>query len=1655
MFVRMEKIFRHIYPLMPRIAAAMCAVMLAAVSVPAAFLHFAYDGPETLRPGDSFTLDVNVTFSEEFFDEYVGEPAPEIRLNIRVPDAAYLHNVTWATEVSACDWLAWHQSETNAYVLAHAWMHENVWAYTGQYTLATLHCYAQAPSYEPFFFETWYDDFYTEILIDGIDVLGDGDEEGDGIDEFVANVLDIYGYTLRADAPVRVPFHQTPIPVTIYIEHGSDDEDDEDKAQNITPHMYDRVRITLEHDEYDLTNIYRAFLPSFFTNIQAGVYTTNIIVSGQSVAFQVPYVEAECAPTNYVGPLAVFHFLPLNAETDVMCDMEIGVLDFITRVDCHGVIDLLGRAGNEADGMINAEFYIAGVNDLHLRLEPRNQRALVHSNLYMDVVVSYPSPHAILVDEVDLVLALNSAHFYCAGEESFSLATGLTSTTPHVTYHVDPSLSEASPTWPYGVEFTETNAQISLQLYWIESPVHLTNGMRLGTITLTPRRHGESGILLDESGVLRAGVMIDDLTAYAASWPFTCMVYSEEDAAQRVVELMRGDSGPAHVAPGTPIEYVVRTMGEAVTNASYSINWRYSPAHMQPYGDAITGEEILPDGSTAQVVRVTGEFFTAEAGTQELARLQFTAEHPGVAHLTPLHASITADTLCYFIHEGHNILGVPGIEGSGVGNIRTIVRNTYSIHCDVAPRRSMIAGANAPVYFSVRNPESNYFTHAEVRLQLYLDEVTPRAPVWELTPEAAAQAEELYNYIAEIPEENGDVRRVEARLGVRFAAPVATEMTIASLMCAVFDDEPDYMLLPPDDEDGETYGTAVRYNGVKLTDETGLRETVWRVIPNAVRIRVDDGNAPVILGEALPLTFHVDNPYRLPVSRVIISYEFDAGEAEIDTLSVMAGLNTQSADIRVNNSNEGEGYIIADIQLSAPTNATSFAVASCMLRPKMNTTMRLEPADASYWYDDMPEETPAVYDLHGINLLTTYGQMMDDVCPAWTRGVAWRPMPQVSFDDIYLMPGESAELDLLSEGEGLSNGSENKAYRWWAEGNTRVQIAFYDDIKTAYVHTPVGWSGEETFRIYCQEITASGGAVSRVGHATVRVVVEDSIISLPRTRFITATDYTWDNAVFTLNALSTSVYVRAEMARTGTEDWFPVTVRDDARGRKGTDLSFNGRGRVIWHTPSTPGEYKGRLILSHDERGSFTRTFTVKVLYPHVDSDGDRYVIMYNGEPLNIQDQTIRIRNGSHRDVLDIRVFRGPAGDGLVELDSIISDAGFRRIRLSGTLQLLQTDGPIGRLDIEGGRLEKLVVGRGGVGNIRVRNRWCREDGAFVDATEVGIGSMYVTGSVRTVSVKGGVIGGEEQEDGWELVVRRGNLGTVRVSPMSRRVRDFGEFECYIEAGEIWASIDVDGAIGRVIARGGDIGLPFSRDGGDVPQTIRAGQSIQRIRAQATRDTDAMELRGGAIRTSVYAGGDIGTIQSVGSGIYGEEIDIDEAPPAEDLPYGRIDVRARSLRAIISRPRIALFRDGPQIMDWFRVYRGGTLAAYIDVQTGVRRIRAQGGDASLVVYAPQYIHDLRVMRRGYRPFLDDNQRDFFGGLLVSSRICAAEELFRSENYSTYTLRLQSLRVDGLISHSWLGFIAPKIPLPFRYGGLHETEMWYTSDDLPSVIKMPK
>ena len=90
--------------------------------------------------------------------------------------------------------------------------------------------------------------------------------------------------------------------------------------------------------------------------------------------------------------------------------------------------------------------------------------------------------------------------------------------------------------------------------------------------------------------------------------------------------------------------------------------------------------------------------------------------------------------------------------------------------------------------------------------------------------------------------------------------------------------------------------------------------------------------------------------------------------------------------------------------------------------------------------------------------------------------------------------------------------------------------------------------------------------------------------------------------------------------------------------------------------------------------------FSVELVPPGLDSDGDVFFIVYKrwNTVRAYVDTVVNITDGTDSDTLTMNVYRGPQGNGRVDIDTISSDHGIKKIDLKGSVKVVRTHGPLG-----------------------------------------------------------------------------------------------------------------------------------------------------------------------------------------------------------------------------------------------------------------------------------------------------------------------------------------------------------------------------------------
>jgi len=1467
-----------------------------------------------------------------------------------------------------------------------------------------------------------------------VDILGDPEDPYDGGDEIALTIVNTPGYLLSlTPAHSIVPLAATSVAVTTAIRPASD---------AAVPYEHVRVELAYDPTVFALTDIaaLRASVPAFFNAIEIYCPAGSDVPPPQPGCVIITnrdegelYVDLWCAPTNYAGPLVEWHLLPQNIEDN--SELILGFADPVlySTVDRYGV-DLLGMWDDAEDGVEATDISVRYVDGLRLYLEPATPYGYVGSTTFARVMLANSVAAPVEYDYLDLEVFFDPALVACDSNAFRSTpalsVSGQLQTVSFTTNSFIPDPGRPDSLW---YPWTTTAARVQVELP--QALLVTQDVLCVGTFAFTPMTTGTVGFVRGDICVALDLNDIQDDNACGSGWPFALGVVNDAGTYRSVtVALERDNADSAPVKPGDCVSYNVVAYGDALVDATYDLRWIFDNASLVlQTGAGVTLDTLVVNDTTNTVLHVAG--MASTAATTCLARIQFTALKPGTLLFTPVSYALSAGEYCRVLESGLDVLGAPGVPGDGVNGTSITIANPELVALVFEPQRTLFAGVQAPVTLSLVNPHHTYWDTLAARIICDADSAILPASAWD------AQVQDVqplaFSSAITLVSNTQAAAYYDATLALQVAATTGST-TIATLPLIPTIDEVFWMYDTTTNARGQAV-TDARFGAMSVMDANAIGTSdlsKWTVYPHGASIWIGDHALPPVLGTNYTLTVRVSNPNGIALQRITFAYAFDAAVMEVAAPELQPGFSTNAGGIWISN-NSMDGYLCGELWCATVTTAREVAVLQVTIRPKLNQPLELLPE--SIYIGEEREIGMGLWTAQQLNVLELFDEFPEELCPAWHRGVVWLDIPQLAIDDQDLAAFEATVLEL---NDILQNGSTNKSYRWWIEGaQDHVNAMFSLPNQTLTLSSLDNWSGSVPFRLCCQELGSP-----YVGEVLFSVNVEGDndagdqlAIQVPRTEFITAIGSPFDECAFTILNATGAVMVTADVTGPGRTN--AILVRDDLSGASGLAMDIRGNGHVVWNTQGyAPGLYRGRIAVRYSaDSPAVSVAFIVDLFKPGQDDDGDTYFLQYKGPHRRaaiFTERAVNIVGGSDRDVLTMKVMRGPAGDGLVALDAIVSDHGMKKMQLAGMINAITLNGPLGTLAVNGGSIGQVTVTRGGIGAILIHTRWLKQDLVFADAVGI-IRGVTSAESIKTIMVVGGTIG---DPDAPALIrAAHGNIGSVSTVLKQRSYADTGdryyEVSC-ADGANICATIEAPcGAIGKVIANGGSIGSPA----GYPSCTLRAAGGIRIVRAIA--NVYDGEPLGGSIFAALAAGGAIGCVDALGGDITRSEImDPDDISDSEHLP---VRLAARSIKSLKALLRLSNY-DGSKIA------YGGTVHAVLDVQYGVDTITVVGGHASLLTsaaQAPSRIKSLLVRRVSYKEYPDDTAVTLRGGDLIASAISTADSrVYKSSTPGDYHGPLLKLDVDGAIRDSWIGFAnrpgaSTLLSTSFRYGSLVNSEIW--------------
>jgi len=1613
-----------------------------------------FSGPDKMiNPGEVFDVSLVAYFNES--ETAAWDHSPLLNISAIWPYGVYVTDCEWNNS----DWLFdvnnthFEQSTTSALFWAKATAKAGAISPGAELTIARLKCVGIEPEDDAFIYDVFtnyygvsnsnyidnlncdiiYTNNPTAMTYNGIDVLGDSDVEDDGLDEFPILVTEKPGYSLSVVPEQReVPFAVTSTDIDFVI-----------SGTEGAP-GFDHVRVVLDFDSSVLSNVSVEIIPDFFTSITVTALvgqTVACVTNGEgNVNCATSYVEqviAEgfCPVTNYGGLFAKAKMVPI--------DIGEAYLEFITEdidsgtvISKFGVVDLLGAVDDEDDGYIDAELIVRYAEGLCISFEPVEKVGIVGNPCSAKVILQKSIDSSIALDTININALFNSLQI---DSNSVYFTPGIQLQNNNVSYSFNIS---SNSTYEYenylSNNFRHADYSCELIANWSNAPLILTsNEFVLGVITFIPQVPGQTGFVYGNGAVEYSSADFSDENAWSVKWPATISVVTESETESHFfVEMLLNTNDLNSFKPGSELTLSVFAYGTA-SNVNYNLNWLFdsSVVELMPGSENVTAVNLaLNDGSSATALNLNGYSLNLFDATNKIAIIKLKALRAGDAILQPVIPETSSNNFCVMTDDSYNdILGSGDVAGDGVSEFRLVIEYAEDVFLDFNPAGMLYAGIATNIVLSVNNPLNSEWNEVSAEVEFEPEEIIALSNKWEILLDNNEIKSVEKNSIEKVFIPTGitnkygaEITNVTTIARIHFFTKnaVTNSKDIASIRMFALEDEPFW---------GYNIGTGmydyaytrVAYNGVLKINDDRIEENDWRVYPNGIGIWLSSPPNPPVLGTNYILNATVGNPHSFGISHIDLCWSFDAYQLEISSIKLLSGFSTNPpGGIWIDNNNDGDGYICAKLFSDKPVYDDVITPLEITINPKLNEIIEMIP-DEDVFPDDR-EISMGVWSIYGnnenYNLINTLGQDAMDVCPEWRRGVVWYPVPQLIFDDIYLDVNENYVIeDLLDPSEGLVNGSPDKNYTWWTEGNEHIEITFNQALNSATVIPEHNWFGEEIIDVYCRE---TGSPF--VGHTKLRVLVgEDEMdfkISIDREDYITITDHLFDKVHFNVLNETNPVVITAWAAdANGNTNW--ADVIDSASGDIITNAMVWSRGRLIWRTPVTPGYFNcrivGRVERAHDNTPPTAYAYYyVDVQRPYEDTDGDKFLVLYNHKPIFPDARSVFIENGNYRDTLKIKLV-AKNGDGLIKLDRISSDAGFKNIYVPGSVNLIDTKGPIEKIRIHQGSIGMVNVANGGIRSIVVNNPFHKKDEDYMEAGIVK--GIICNGNVDSIIVKGGDVGLEDEPA--EIKITNGNLKRIIATMNVKTIKDPGSGkDIYAFGGNIYANIDVDKNIGEILAVGGSIGTDIDY----VVSSINCGSNIKKIKAVAKKGD--FEVLGGYIHSNIICEKNIKQIYALGGDILGTVDVYPEDMGDEALDYN-IYIKAGSIDKIKCYSKTHLFKDGHNpVDDWYWETYGGCIGASIslsgssDHPIALKKLLSKGGSLSVYIDANGDIGKISTQTIKWREYLDDDF-EFRGGDIFNSALLP-KVVYKSNNLSDYNGKINKIKISGKLYDTWIGTKGP-------------------------------
>jgi len=365
---------------------------------------------------------------------------------------------------------------------------------------------------------------------EGSDILGDADIEDDGLDEFPILITEKPGYSLSVVPTQReIPFAIKATDINFVI-----------GGTEGTP-GYDHIRVVMDFDSSVLSNISVEIIPDFFTSTittaivgktvtcitnQAGIVLCQTSIVEQIIA------EGFCNETNFGGVFAKIKMLPIDID-ETYLDFYTEDKDYGTVINKFGIVDLLGAADDEDDGIFDAELNIRYADGLCVSFEPVESIGIIGNSCSAKVILQKSTDSDIVLDAIDIealfnsfLIDSNSVHFIPDNQLQNNNVNFSFNLISNSVYEYESYLSN---------NFRHTDYISNLIIDWTNSPLILTsNEFELGIISFTPQVLGQSGFVYGNGSVQYSFTDFSDVNAWEIKWPATIPVVSESDSEKQI-----------------------------------------------------------------------------------------------------------------------------------------------------------------------------------------------------------------------------------------------------------------------------------------------------------------------------------------------------------------------------------------------------------------------------------------------------------------------------------------------------------------------------------------------------------------------------------------------------------------------------------------------------------------------------------------------------------------------------------------------------------------------------------------------------------------------------------------------------------------------------------------------------------------------------------------------------------------------------------------------------------------------------------------------------------------------------------------------------------------------------------------------------------------